>query len=121
MRRMLAAVAPPPVVKPSSGKWSVSLSSLILLQRTACSQSSICMIHTMCCPCPPCSCTDCPACCCVTQATQPQAVTASQSPGNATAVLLPYLQNSYRSRHQFTSALKWNATIAARAQAFSNK
>lgn len=58
---------------------------------------------------------------CVMQATQPQAVTASQSPSNATAVLLPYLQNSYRSRHQFTPAMKWNATLAARAQAFSNK
>jgi uncharacterized protein YkwD len=55
------------------------------------------------------------------QATQPQAVTVDKSPNNATAALLLYIQNAYRSRHQFTPALKWNATIAARAQAFSNK
>jgi hypothetical protein len=56
-----------------------------------------------------------------TQATAPQAVTAAKAPNNATAVLLPYLQNSYRARHQLTPALKWNATSAARAQAFSSK
>lgn len=54
-------------------------------------------------------------------ATNPQVISAAKSTNNATSVLLPWLHNQYRMRHQNTGAVKWNATSAAKSQAFTKQ
>jgi uncharacterized protein YkwD len=54
------------------------------------------------------------------QATDPVKIYAGTSPNNATSALLPWLHKGYRSRHQKTPPLSWNATLASQSQAWAN-